>query len=179
MRRSVLGKVFLSGALALCAAAAQTSETERPVGEQTCSSAKGVHDGETFTCTTEMGQVRVRVSGIDAPETGQAFWRVSRDLLRQRISEGTVINCYKVDRFRRQVCRVNSPSGRDEALSLVEAGLAWRTRKYADEQTADERELYAAAESAARARGLGLWSQPDPQEPSACRELKAQRQKCR
>lgn len=179
MRRSVLGKVLLSGALALFAAAAQTSEAERPVGEQMCSSVKGVHDGDTFTCTTEIGQFRVRVAGIDAPETGQAFWRVSRDLLRQRISEGTVVNCYKVDRFKRQVCRVISPSGNDEALGLVEAGLAWRTRKYADEQTAHERERYVVAEAAARERGLGLWSQPDPQEPSICRALKEQSQKCR
>jgi endonuclease YncB( thermonuclease family) len=174
-----LGQFVFPTLVALAATGVLASEEQKPVGEQVCASVERVHDGDTFTCSTSAGPVRVRVAGIDAPETGQAFWRVSRDLLRQRISEGTVVNCYKVDRFKRQVCRVKSHSGRDEALGLVEAGLAWRTRKYADEQTADERELYDAAESGARARGLGIWSQPDPQEPSACRALKEQRQKCR
>lgn len=83
------------------------------------------------------------------------------------------------DRYERHVCRVFNSAGKDLALELVRTGLAWRTRKYADEQTAAEREAYAAAESSAREWGLGLWSQTDPQDPSECRALKKQRQKCR
>lgn len=151
----------------------------QPAGVQTCVEVRGFHDGDTFTCITEAGPLRIRVAGIDAPETSQAFWRVSRDILTQRAAPGTVVGCHKVDRFKRQVCRVTSPTGNDVALELVETGLAWRTRKYAEEQTPEERELYATAETIARERGFGLWSQPDPQEPGICRELKAQRQKCR
>lgn len=174
-----LGQFVFPTLVALAATGVLASEEQKPVGEQVCASVERVHDGDTFTCSTSAGPVRVRVAGIDAPETGQAFWRVSRDLLRQRISEGTVVNCYKIDRFKRQVCRVKSLAGRDEALGLVETGLAWRTRKYANEQTADERGLYAAAETAAQERRLGIWSQPEPQEPSICRELKQQKQRCK
>lgn len=155
------------------------AELFEPAGAVTCTEVTRVHDGDTFTCVHVGGSLRIRVAGIDAPETSQAFWRVSRDMLRQRATPSTLVDCYKVDRFKRQVCRVASPAGGDIALELVRTGLAWRTRKYAEEQTPEERELYAEAEGIARERGLGLWSQPDPQEPGACRELKEQRQKCR
>lgn len=175
-KRILQGMVSAWAVFAMSGSYAANTE---PAGDQTCVEVRGFHDGDTFTCVTGTGPLRVRVAGIDAPEVGQGFWRVSRDLLKQRAAPGTDVSCYKADRFKRQVCRVASPTGSDIALELVKTGLAWRTRKYAEEQTPGERELYAAAEAIARERGLGLWSQPDPQEPSACRELKEQRQKCR
>lgn len=164
---------------AACALVSLSASAVEPKGNQECTDTTGFHDGDTFTCVTDTGPLRVRVAGIDAPETGQAFWRVSRDLLRSITPAGSRVDCYKVDRYERQVCRVCTADGRDAALWLVESGLAWRTRKYADEQTPEERERYATAEATARNRSLGIWTQPDPQEPGACRELKEQRQKCR
>ncbi len=153
--------------------------SQEPAGRLTCTDPRAFHDGDTFTCGHEAGFVRVRVAGIDAPETGQGFWRVSRDLLRKRAIPGTVVDCYKVDAYERQVCRVASPTGADIPLELVQTGLAWHSRKYAFEQQPEERERYEAAEALARERELGLWSQSDPQEPTECRALRKQRQKCR
>lgn len=153
--------------------------SQEPVGRLTCSDPRAFHDGDTFTCGHDSGAVRVRVAGIDAPETGQGFWRVSRDLLRKRVVPGTVVDCYKVDAYERQVCRVASPAGADIPLELVQTGLAWHSRKYAFEQQPEEQERYAAAEVNARRRGLGLWSLPEPQEPGECRALRRQRLKCR
>lgn len=158
---------------------ALAEQVVEPAGPLTCTMTTGFHDGDTFKCVRPEGTLRVRVAGIDAPETSQGFWRVSRDLLRMRAGPGTTVDCYKVDRYKRQVCRVTALDGNDVALELVRTGLAWHTRKYADEQTPDEREIYAAAEVHARARHLGLWSQPEPQDPSDCRAAKKVRQKCR
>lgn len=152
---------------------------KEPAGRLTCTDPRAFHDGDTFTCVHEAGSVRVRVAGIDAPETGQDFWRVSRDLLRKRAIPGTVVDCYKVDVYERQVCRLVSPAGEDISLELVQTGLAWHSRKYAFEQRPEERGRYEAAEALARQRGLGLWSLPDPQEPSECRVLRKERKKCR
>lgn len=88
------------------------------------------------------------------------------------------MDCYKVDRYERQVCRVRTADGQDVALGLVEAGLAWHTVKYRDEQSPEEQTAYAATEARARADRIGLWSLSTPQEPSVCRELKKQKQKC-
>lgn len=148
-------------------------------GLVTCERPRSVHDGDTFRCLSGERDFPVRVAGIDAPETGQAFWRVSRDYLRRLVAEGTVVDCYKTDRFERQVCRVKDPNGIDVALELVRTGLAWHTVNYRSEQAEDEQERYGAAEAAARSRGLGLWSQSEPLEPGECRALRKQRQKCR
>lgn len=149
------------------------------VGEVVCMDTRGFHDGDTFACVTEAKTFSVRVAGVDAPETGQAFWKVARELLRAQARPGTKVDCYKEDRYGRQVCRVSSPEGVDIAEELVQSGVAWHTVKYRSEQTAQEQARYDAAEAAARARGLGLWSQQDPQEPGECRERRRQRQKCR
>lgn len=152
---------------------------EAPVGRVPCEKPKSVHDGDTFRCIRESMDFPVRVAGIDAPETGQAFWRVARDLLRAQLAHGAVVDCYKADvKYKRQVCRVVGPDGHDIALELVKTGLAWHTVKYRHEQTAAEQNAYAVAEETARARRLGLWSLPGPQEPSVCRALRKQGQKC-
>jgi endonuclease YncB( thermonuclease family) len=39
-------------------------------------------------------------------------------------------------------------------------GWAWHYKKYADEQSASDRLLYANAEEDARSLRLGLWSDP-------------------
>lgn len=107
------------------------------------------------------------VAGIDAPETGQAFWRTAWDSLRSQLAQGAAIDCYKTDaKYGRQVCRVSGLDGHDIALELVKNGLAWHTVKYRQEQTATEQVTYAIAEGPARARNRGLWSQPDPQNPA-------------
>lgn len=62
---------------------------------------------------------------------------------------------------------------------MLQRRMAWHTVKYRHEQPTAEQSAYAAAETAAKARGLGLWSEPSPQEPSECRDLRKQRQKCR
>ena len=174
------GKTVLLGLLlgALFQPASQAEVT--PFGRLACAPPKSVHDGDTFRCLSGEQNFPVRIAGIDAPETGQAFWRVSRDLLRSQLSRGAAVDCYKVDeKYGRQVCRVTTSDGHDIALELVRTGLAWHTVKYRDEQTPHEQERYAAAEASARERSLGLWSLPDPQEPGKCRGFKKQRVKCR
>ena len=153
---------------------------ELPLGRVSCGTPKSVHDGDTFRYLSGEKNFPVRVAGIDAPETGQAFWRVSRDMLRSQLAQGSLVDCYKVDeKYSRQVCRVTTSEWHDIALELVRTGLAWHTVKYRDEQTPHEQERYSAAEASARVRSLGLWSLPDPQEPEECRALKKQRVKCR
>lgn len=171
-------RVLLALLLSLGGLAAAMAD-EAPVGRVTCEKPKSVHDGDTFRCISEGRDFPVRVAGIDAPETGQAFWRVARDLLRSQLAQGAVVDCYKADvKYKRQVCRVVGPDGHDIALELVKTGLAWHTVKYRHEQTSAEQDAYVFAEDTARARKFGLWSLPDPQEPSLCRALRKQGQKC-
>ena len=41
------------------------------------------HDGDTITlATNDHGVLTIRLSGADAPETGQGYWKIARDYLR-------------------------------------------------------------------------------------------------
>lgn len=145
-----------------------------------CTETRGFHDGDTLTCVTaDRGPFVVRFAGIDAPETGQAYWRVARDRLRELAMPGTVADCYKTDQYGRQVCRLKSAQGIDLADTMIGEGLAWHAVRFANEETATERERYARLEAEAKAAGKGLWAQAAPMPPWDCRQLRKKHQKCR
>ncbi len=121
----------------------------------------GVHDGDTITVLgTNKIQHKIRLAGIDAPESKQAFGSRSKQNLskwvykRQVIVEGD-----KRDRYRRTV-GVVLVDGHDVNLEQVRSGMAWWYRQYAKEQTPADRQLYETAENEARAAKRGLWAGP-------------------
>jgi endonuclease YncB( thermonuclease family) len=70
--------------------------------------------------------------------------------------------------------------GKDINLEQVRAGMAWHYKFYENEQTPEDRELYAKAEEAARSARRGLWQDPNPVEPYQFRrEEKRERQDAR
>lgn len=147
-----------------------------------CATTRGIHDGDTFVCVPadpDAKDFSVRVAGADAPETGQAHWRAARKKLRELLRSGAVVSCYKRDRWGREVCRVQQPSGGDAALALIEAGLAWHAIDYAHEQSATEAERFRAAEMQSRSARIGLWAEPNPMPPNECRAMKRSRRSCR
>lgn len=147
----------------------------------TCTDTRGFPDGDTFTCVSDsaaVGAFTVRVAGIDAPERGQAYWRVARARLRELAGPGLQVACYKVDRFGRQLCRL-SRDGADIADRLLGEGLVWHSTGYASEQTPAELERYARLEGDARQRRTGLWVDAEPMPPWECRRAKERNERCR
>lgn len=138
------------------------------------------HDGDTVKLQTdEKGILTIRLSGADTPETGQAYWRVARDNLRNQVAGNPVtVWCYKRDRNDREVCHV-TVNGSDPGLALVKQGLGWYAFMFASELTPKMRVAYQAAEAQAREQGLGLWQEPGPMPPWKCRKLRKARHKCR
>ena len=51
------------------------------------------------------------------------------------------------------------------APGMTYLGLAWHFKRYAHEQSEEDRERYLFAEEEAQAKGIGLWSDPDPVPP--------------
>jgi len=45
----------------------------------------------------------------------------------------------------------------DACLEQIKRGMAWHYKQYANEQSPEDRDVYAQAESTARAQSLGLW----------------------
>ena len=125
-----------------------------------------VVDGDTVVVLDEQrAQHKVRLAGIDAPERGQAFGTRAKQRLSALVGGQTVtVHWHKEDRYGRIVGKL-IVDGQDADLEMVRSGFAWWFRKYADEQSAEDRRRYEAAEAAARGERLGLWTDPEPMAP--------------
>ena len=84
----------------------------------------GMTDGDTITLLDmDNRQHKIRLDGIDAPESGQPFGRASKQHLAELLANcEAVAECSKIDRYRREVCRV-LVGGADAGLEQVRAGL--------------------------------------------------------
>ena len=125
-----------------------------------------VHDGDTITVLDESRtQHKIRLSGIDAPELGQAYGRASRDNLANQVAGKAVsIEWSKHDKYGRTVGKVLL-DGKDQCLEQVLSGFAWHYKKYEKEQTPEDRQSYSEAELTAREARLGLWQEKEPLSP--------------
>ncbi|MEM1402967.1 MAG: thermonuclease family protein [Pseudomonadota bacterium] len=132
-----------------------------------------VTDGDTVRIlSADKTEHRVRLTGIDAPERGQAFGTASRDHLSSLIAGKAVfVESSKTDRYGRILGKIIL-DGRDINLEQVESGYAWWYRYYADEQSPTDRRLYGAAEAAAQEARRGLWADPNPVNPYEWRRSK-------
>jgi len=126
----------------------------------------GVADGDTITVLAAgTRRERVRLAGIDAPESKQAYGAAAKRHLSALVYGAEVTVEYdKRDRYGRVVGRVLR-DGTDAGLALLASGHAWHYRRYAHEQPAAERAAYASAEREARAGRRGLWADPAPVAP--------------
>ena len=133
----------------------------------------GVVDGDTLDVLKDGNElVRVRLSGIDAPERHQPFGQVAKKSLSDLAFNQRVIVDWKTrDRYGRVIGKV-LVAGLDTNLQMVKQGLAWHYKKYQKEQPQGERLTYARAEDAARASRVGLWVDTEPTAPWDFRERK-------
>lgn len=133
----------------------------------------GVSDGDSITVLdSDKRQHKIRLQGIDAPEKAQAYGQKSKESLSKLVYKKTVqVHWSKKDRFGRTVGQVMIGEI-DVCLEQVRRGMAWHYKDYQDEQSIEDRVLYARAEIQARERRTGLWQDPVPMEPSTFRREK-------
>ena len=120
----------------------------------------GVHDGDSITVLAPGNdQLKVRLEGIDAPELKQPFSQQSKQALSDLVyGKAVVLRVTGKDRYRRTLAVV-MVEGVNANLEMVKLGMAWRFDKY----TKDAALL--AAQEAAKAAKLGLWSDIMPTAP--------------
>jgi endonuclease YncB( thermonuclease family) len=119
-----------------------------------------VTDGDTIQAMRGGKAAKIRLNGIDAPESAQAYGQKAKDYL-AALCFGAVVRIAvrDVDRYGRLVGDVYSAKGAWLNLALVRAGLAWHYKAYSRDRT------LAAAELAARTGRLGLWRDKAPVAP--------------
>lgn len=162
---------------------AHESTTSQPNGPGVSQTLTGrvvrIADGDTVTVLDATNtQHRIRLQGIDAPESHQAFGTQSKKSLSDMIFDQEVTVIYdKTDQYGRLVGKILL-NGKDMNLEQVKAGMAWHYKEYEREQSPEDRELYARAEDDARSARRGLWVDANPVEPGEFRrDEKREREK--
>ncbi len=125
-------------------------------------------DGDTI----DVGGRRVRLEGIDAPESAQTCparylggilgpWRcgVAASSALARLIGSSSVSCetHKTDKYERLVATCFL-GGRDISRELVRQGYAWAFVKYSIN--------YVAEEKLARTEKIGIWASREPAQPA-------------
>jgi endonuclease YncB( thermonuclease family) len=165
--RSVLALLWLAGAVLVHAPLARA--------DVLIGSVLRVIDGDTILLQSPDNlRQSVRIAGIDAPEPAQPYGREAREYLARLVSGGDVrAECPKLDHRTSVVCKVwarptdcaSCERSIDVGLAQISGGMAWWYRRYAMEQSAEDRARYEAEEKTARQNGRGLWAAKDPVAP--------------
>jgi endonuclease YncB( thermonuclease family) len=120
----------------------------------------GVADGDTITVLHDRQPEIIRLNGIDAPESGQAFGNRAKQFAAE-LAFGQVVQVIvrDHDRYGRTVADVRLSDGRSLNHEIVRAGHARWFRRYSSDAS------LAAAESEAREARRGLWADAHPVAP--------------
>ena len=124
-----------------------------------------VCDGDTVHVRRNFSRVKVRIAGIDAPETEQPYGEESRELLEKLVGGKRVeVRLLDVDIYGRYVSQMRC-EGRDIGLAMLQAGLAWPYFRFMRRMRKEDRLKYRAAVDKARGAGAGLWRERKPTAP--------------
>ena len=162
----VLGRGIInsprSGFAGALAAESRTSPTS--TGTEVTGVVSRVSDGDTIWVTDAKGlRHKIRMLDIDAPESSQKFGSESTARLKSLIGSKSVRVTYSErDKYDRLLGTVWL-GDEDINLRMVSEGMAWRYHY-------SKNERYAAAQSAAKAKRIGLWADPIAKDPWAYRK---------
>jgi hypothetical protein len=85
-----------------------------------------VSDGDTFTLLDGREQYKIRLYGIDCPESGQPFGNRAKQFTSEAaFGKQVTVEVVDVDRYGRVVGETFLPKARHLNAELVGAGLAW------------------------------------------------------
>ena len=129
-----------------------------------------VMDGDTVEVLVERTPVKVRLQGIDSPESHQAFGQKAKQYALELMAGKDVrVEVQGQDRYGRTLGEVFLSDGHSANQMLVGAGYAWWYRKYSQDRR------LGTLEAEARAARRGLWVDPSPVPPWEWRKAKAAR----
>jgi len=118
-----------------------------------------VSDGDTITVLDSNNQKhKIRLKGIDAPESQQAFGDISTQSLSELVYDKEVLVTWdKKDKYYRILGKV-IVDGNDANYEQLKKGLAWYYKQYEKDLSDDDKQRYSEAEVLARNYGVGLWA---------------------
>ena len=120
----------------------------------------GITDGDTITLRTTEDTIKVRLTGIDAPERRQPFGTKAKQALSGQVfGKDVTVNSSGEDRYGRTLGEI-IVDGESVNVRLVRGGWAWWYTRYSPDDT-----QLRDAQQEARQAGRGLWADPNPVPP--------------
>jgi micrococcal nuclease len=115
-----------------------------------------VLDGDTIEVLHDNHPERIRLSGIDCPEKGQAFGKRAKQAASQLVfGKEVTLQTHGKDKYGRTIADVLLADGTNVNQTLVKDGWCWWYRKYALGDAVLE-----SLEKEAREAKKGLWVDP-------------------
>ncbi len=124
-------------------------------------------DGDTYDLLVDGNQtIRIRMEGIDAPEKGMPFYKVSKNYLGQLcFGKQVKFKSSGKDIHDRNLGFTYLEDGTELCHEMIKAGLVWYYKKYnLDEDLAN-------LEIEARIAKIGIWENDNPMPPWENRKL--------
>jgi endonuclease YncB( thermonuclease family) len=138
------------------------------LGERYFAPVISVLDGDTLEVLNGHHAERIRLSGIDCPEKGQAFGSNAKHAASAlAFGKQVTVQTHGYDKYKRTLADVLLPDGLNLNQELVKQGWCWWYRKYAPGDTVLE-----GLENEAREAKKGLWVDPAPIPPRVFRKAK-------
>ena len=118
-----------------------------------------VSDGDTITVLDSNNQRhKVRLRGIDAPESQQMHGDISTQSLSELVYDKEVLVTWdKKDKYHRILGKVVVDS-KDANYEQLKKGLAWYYKQYEKDLSDEDKKSYTEAEEWARKHTEGLWA---------------------
>lgn len=128
----------------------------------------GVVDGDTIKVLRRGKETSIRLNGVDAPESRQAFGKRAKEYVSAAcFGKLVVIEETDLDKYGRTVAEVTLPDETSLNRAIVRDGFAWWFRKYSTDETLKR------LEAEARAARRGLWADNAPISPWDWRQAQA------
>ncbi|EGK8084204.1 thermonuclease family protein [Campylobacter lari] len=116
-----------------------------------------VVDGDTIEAKFEDEKLKIRLFGIDAPESDQAYGKMATQFLNAIVlNKEVVLNVKDEDKYGR-ILAIVYLNDKDINQIMVKNGFAWAYEHYSD--------LYVNEQNYAKENKKGLWVDENPIEP--------------
>ena len=122
-----------------------------------------VVDGDTIHGVDQDGKkLKVRMTGIDAPESSQPMGEESAEALRQCVgmNDNAVLMVQlnnATDKYGRTLAKVES-AGINCNQQQIEKGMAWFYEDYSDKLASEDKGIYKQAQDYAQENIIGIWA---------------------
>lgn len=119
----------------------------------------GISDGDTIRVLKDGKEIKIRLEGIDCPETHQDYGAKAKEFTSGLVfGKDVLVKEKEQDKYGRTVATV-FVGEKNLNLELVKAGFAWHYKEYSKDKS------LANAEKEAREKKVGLWAMENPVPP--------------